>query len=369
MALRDLDPARAAQWRDARARLAGADAEAWEAARGVPREVFAALAARAGEAPEALDLLAEAAGATSASLASLLTVHAMVVHAVQRFGSAALKQRVLPGLRSGELRGGFALSEPGAGTDLAALATEATWRGDGCRISGHKTWLSGGQDAHVFLVFARSARGPLACLIDARDPGVRVAPIDDMAGFRAARLASLALDDCAVAPERWLGRPGAGLSLVALDALTIGRLCVAWASCGVQRASLAAAVAHVHARATSRGVLGDEPGVRSALCEMQLRLEASQSLALAASAAVARRDVDAAERAMAAKLFASAGSAATAGRAVELLGARGCSERAPVARYLRDAKVLEIIEGANDVLRIFLGGHYATAACAESEAT
>jgi len=85
-------------------------------------------------------------------------------------------------------------------------------------------------------------------------------------------------------------------------------------------------------------------------------------MALAAAAALSRRDEDAPQRVMAAKLLASAGSAVTAGRAVELLGATGCSSRTPVARHFRDAKVLEIIEGANDVLRIFLGGHYLTEA-------
>jgi alkylation response protein AidB-like acyl-CoA dehydrogenase len=284
----------------------------------------------------------------------------MVIHAVQRFGGASLKQALLPRLARGELRGGFALSEPGAGTDLAAIETEASWTDGACRLTGTKTWISFGQDAGVFLVFARSERGPIACVIEPSGSGLTIEPVEGMLGFRAARLATLRFDACSVAADRIIGRPGLGLGVVALDSLNVGRMCIAWASCGVQRACLAATVRHVRERRTSRGVLGDEPGIRSAICDMRLRLEAAQGMALAATAAWSRRDEDAPQRVMAAKLFASAGSAVTSGRAVELLGATGCSARTPVARLFRDAKVLEIIEGANDVLRIFLGGHYLT---------
>jgi alkylation response protein AidB-like acyl-CoA dehydrogenase len=288
----------------------------------------------------------------------------MVIHAVQRFGGASLKQALLPRLARGELLGGFVLSEPGAGTDITAIETEASWTDGALRLTGTKTWISFGQDAGVFLVFARSERGPIACIIEAigeaSGPGLTIEPVEGMLGFRAARLATLRFNACSVAADRIIGRPGLGLGMVALDALNVGRMCIAWASCGVQRACLAATVRHVRERRTSRGVLGDEPGIRSAICDMRLRLEAAQGMALAATAAWSRRDEDAPQRVMAAKLFASAGSAVTSGRAVELLGATGCSARTPVARLFRDAKVLEIIEGANDVLRIFLGGHYLT---------
>ncbi|WP_257453442.1 acyl-CoA dehydrogenase family protein [Archangium lipolyticum] len=269
-----------------------------------------------------------------------------------------MKQQLLPRLARGEVIGAFGLSEPGAGTDISAISTEATLATDSVTVSGAKTWISFGRDAGVFLVFARSARGPCACIVEAGSPGVGIEPVDGMLGFRAARLATLRFDACQVPAQRLVGRPGFGLSMVALDALNQGRLCIAWASCGAQRACLTATIRHVSERRTSRGTLGDEPSVRSAICDMRLQLEASQALVLAATAALARRDGDAPQRLMAAKLFASAGSARTAARAVELLGAVGCSSRTPVARHFRDSKVLEIIEGANDMLRTFLGERY-----------
>jgi glutaryl-CoA dehydrogenase (non-decarboxylating) len=316
LSLADLEPVRTAQWhgfQQVLAELGAADADAWDEAGRIPERVLTGFGARgllgglaattaggAGLDGLGLGLLAEAVGAASGSLASLLTVHSMVVHAVQRFGSASLKQTLLPRLARGEICGGFALSEPGAGTDIAAIETEATWTDGACRVSGAKTWISFGQDADVFLVFARSARGPIACVVEASAPGLTIEPVDGMLGFRAARLATLRFDACALAEDRIIGRPGFGLGMVALDALNIGRLCIAWASCGVQRACLAATIRHVTERRTSRGVLGDEPGIRSAICDMRLRLEAAQALALAATAAWTRRDEDAPQRVMAA---------------------------------------------------------------------
>ena len=374
MALCDLDSARSAQWHEfasVLAQLGAADAEAWDETGRIPEKVIAGLAERrllgglastaaggGGLDPLGLGLLAETVGTASASLASLLTVHSMVIHAVERFGGTSLKQQLLPRLAGGEVIGAFALSEPGAGTDINAITTEATLADDGVTLSGTKTWISFGRDAGVFLVFARSARGPCACIVEAGAPGVAIEPVDGMLGFRAARLATLRLDASPVPAQQIIGRPGLGLGMVALDALNQGRMCIAWASCGAQRACLDAAIRHVSERRTSRGTLGDEPAVRSAICDMRLQLEASQALTLAATAALTRRDADAPQRLMAAKLFASAGNARTAARAVELLGAIGCSSRTPVARQFRDAKVLEIIEGANDMLRVFLGERY-----------
>lgn len=374
LGLCDLDPARKAQWhgfQTALAELGASGADDWDEAGRIPEEVIAGFASRrllgglastavggGGLDPLGLGLLAEAVGAASASLASLLTVQSMVIHAVERFGGTAVKQQLLPRLARGEVVGSFALSEPGAGSDLSAITTEATLLPDAATLSGTKTWLSFGRDAGIFLVFARSARGPCACLVEANAPGVVLEPVDGMLGFRAARLATLRLDACEVPARSIIGRPGLGLGMVALDALNVGRLCIAWASCGAQRDCLAATIRHVSGRRTSRGTLGDEPGIRGAICEMQLQLEASQALVLAATAALARRDDTAPQRLMAAKLFASAASARTAGRAVELLGAVGCSSRTPVARHFRDTKVLEIIEGANDMLRVFLGERY-----------
>lgn len=374
LGLCDLDPSRKVQWQgfqEALTELGAAAADGWDEVGRIPEEVLAGLAARrllgglastavggGGLDPLGLGLLAEAAGAASASLASLLTVHSMVLRAVERFGGAVLKQELLPRLARGEVIGSFALSEPGAGTDLGAITSEATLEAETLTVSGTKTWLSFGRDAGVFLVFARSARGPCAFLVEAGAPGVVLEPIDGMLGFRAARLATLRLEACQVPTQRLVGRPGLGLGMVALDALNQGRLCIAWASCGAQRACLDATLRHVRERRTSRGTLGDEPSVRGAICDMRLQLEASQALVLAATAALTRRDEDAPQRLMAAKLFASASSARTAGRAVELLGAIGCSSRTPVARHFRDTKVLEIIEGANDMLRTFLGERY-----------
>ncbi len=147
-------------------------------------------------------------GRGCSSVRSLLTVHTMLSWAVLRWGSPAQRQRWGADLAAGRVLGAFCLSEPGAGSDTSAITTAALPSGDGWRLDGVKTWITGGQRADLFLVFARGPAATVALLVPAAAPGVSVRPVHDMLGTRASMLAEITFRDVALGPDALLARPG-----------------------------------------------------------------------------------------------------------------------------------------------------------------
>ncbi len=340
-------------------------AEVWDRQEAIPRELIGELAERgwlgsmlpaevggAGLDRITYGLLIEEIGRACSSTRSLLTVHDMVGHAVRRWGKPEIKERHLSALARGERLGALALSEPNAGSDAASIETQAVEDGESFVLSGRKKWTTFGQIADLFLVFAKVAGQPAAFLVERDAPGLSIVPIHGMHGTRAAMLAELHLDGCRVPRSAMLGRPGFGISHVAATALELGRYSVAWGSVGILQACLEASQKYAAERVQFGAPLIEHPLIRALLAEMIANVRAGRLLCLRAGFLQERGDPAAFAETMVAKYFCSVAAAKAASDAVQIQGANGCAPDSPVARYLRDSKVMEIIEGSTQIQQL-----------------
>jgi glutaryl-CoA dehydrogenase (non-decarboxylating) len=301
-------------------------------------------------------LLTEEIGRGCSSLRSLLTVHDMVCEALRRWAGPRLKSEVLPRLARAELLAALALSEPNVGSDAASVETEAERDGDCWVLNGRKRWITFGMSADLFLVFARCGGQAAAFLVPAASPGLAREPIGNVVGTRAARLAELNLAGCRVPADHLVGRVGFGFSHVAATALDHGRYSVAWGAVGIAQACLDACLDYTAARRQFGQPLARHQLVQRKLTEMIVNTRAARLLCLLAGYRRATASPDASTETLIAKYFASRAAARAANDAVQLHGANGLSQDYPVERYLRDAKVTEIIEGSTQIQQIAIAG-------------
>jgi alkylation response protein AidB-like acyl-CoA dehydrogenase len=346
-------------------------ADRWDREEAIPREVVNTLAAHGwlgalvpaefgGPGMDAVTfgLLNEEIGAACSSVRSLLTVHSMVSHAVARWGSRAIREAWLPRLATGEAVGAFALTEDSSGSDAAAMSALAVRDGGGFRLTGTKKWITYGQRADVYLVFALCEGKPAAFLVERSSPGLEVVPVHGMLGTRASLLAELRLRDVPVPAGNLVGRLGFGIAAVATSALDIGRYSVAWGCVGILAAALRISLDHAGER-TSFGVpIAEHQLVQRMLADMVTSHAAARLLCVEAGELKDAGDPRTVNATWTAKYFASCRAFAAAADAVQVLGARGCTADHPANRLLRDAKVMEIIEGSTQLQQT----HLATAA-------
>ena len=344
-------------------------AAAWDRAAHTPPEAIGRLAATGwlggivppGHGGAGMDwvsfaLLNEELGSACSSLRSLLTVHSMVCFAVLRWGSRAQRARWLPPLARGEVLGAFGLSEPEAGSDPGAMAATATREEGGYRLDGRKTWTTYGQCAELFLVFARAEGGPTAFLVERGTPGLRVEPLEGVTGTRASMLAELHLEGCRVPDENRVAGAGFGLA-VALSALEVGRLSVAAGCVGIVRASLDASVAYARERRQFGVPIGEHQLVQRMIADMATSWRAARLLCHRAAELRDAGDPAAGIESFVAKYFASTAATRAALDAVQIHGANGCTDRYPVERYLRDSRVMEVIEGSTQIQQVAIATH------------
>lgn len=302
-------------------------------------------------------LLTEEIGRGCSSLRSLLTVHDMVSEAVSRWGSPLLKAEVLPRLARAELLAALALSEPDVGSDAASVETEVERDGDAYVLRGRKRWITFGMVADVFLVFGRCGGQVAAFLVPAATPGLTREPIANVVGTRAAHLAELTLAGCRVGADHLVGRVGFGFSHVASTALDHGRYSVAWGAVGIAQACLDACLDYTARRHQFGQPLARHQLVQRKLTEMIVNTRAARLLCYQAGYQRARGAADAATDTLIAKYFASRAATRAANDAVQLHGANGLSQDYPLERYLRDAKVTEIIEGSTQIQQIAIASY------------
>ena len=304
-------------------------------------------------------LLCEEIGRGSASLVSLLTVHSMVIQGLNRWGSEEQKAHWLPKLASGKTIGAFALSEPDIGSDAAHCKTEARVDGEDYLLSGEKRWISFGQIADLFLVLGGVDEQSTAFLVESDSSGFERRPISGMMGFRSAMLASLHLDGCRVPEANLVGRPGFGFSHVAGTALDHGRFCIAWGALGLIEACISASLDYAETREQFGSPLKDHQLVKAMIADMLVQSRAARLMCYNAAGLKERGSPSLIMETSIAKYFSSRAAVQVALDAVQIHGANGCTEDYPVARYLRDAKVFEIIEGSNQIQQIIIAkyGH------------
>ena len=285
-----------------------------------------------------------------AGLAAPISATAFPVRPLVRFGTEEQRQRYLPRLASEDgCLAAIAFTEPHAGSDLNALRTSARRDGDGWVLNGEKCYVTNGGIAELTVVFARTDEGLTAFLVERDDPGVQPGRKEDTLGLRASHTGSLVLDDARVPADRLLGEDGQGFA-VAVDFFEHSRPQVAAAAVGLARAAFEYATDYAREREAFGKPLIAKQAVSFKLAEMAMEIEAARLLAWRACAAL-----DAGEDAMLLGSYAKAFAADTAMRAateaVQVLGGAGVTREHPVEKWLRDAKVFQIVEGTSEIQR------------------
>lgn len=296
-------------------------------------------------------------GGVCSALRGLVTVQSMVAAALARWGTAGQRERWLPALAAGERVAGFAATEPEAGSDLAAVRTRIErdpTGSDEVVVSGQKCWITFGEIADVYLVLGRGDAGPAAVLVEADRPGTTVEPVRDQLGMRAAHLAHLRFDRVRVPAGNLVAPPGFGRSHVVGTALDHGRFTVAWGCVGMARACLAYAAEHAAGRPSGPGRLADRQLVQGMLAQAVVDTTAAAELCRRAADLRAAGSPEAIGATVLAKYAAARAAASVSRDAVQIQGAAGCAPDSPVARFFRDAKVMQIIEGSDEVAQVHI---------------
>lgn len=296
-------------------------------------------------------------GAHCGSTRSVLTSQSMAAGMITRLGGPAQRAEHLPRLCSGTLAA-VAFSEPGAGSDLSAIATEVRRDGDHVVVTGHKTWTTAAGYADVVVVVGVDKEGGgAAVVVPTGAPGVSVDPVPNPSGCRAAGHADVHLDEVRLPASSVLGGGGQPLPLLVTAALGYGRLSVAWGCVGILRACLAAATTHAGQRSQFGVPLAEHQLVARHLAEL---LTAERTAALACEHASDRLDAGSPDHVVAAVLAKNvAATSATRGAssAVQVLGSAAARDGHVVARAYRDAKLMEIIEGSTEICQLILARH------------
>ena len=293
------------------------------------------------------------------SLAGVVNTHTITALLIYRHGSEDMKKRLLPGMASGELRGAFSLSEPDAGSDTASLRCRATPDGDEYVLDGTKMWVTNGERAAVLSVAARTPEG-VTCFIVEKEPGpafggISVSKRIDKLGYKGLETVEMTYSGHRVPASAVLGGPdglGRGLHFM-LGGLELGRLNIAARALGVARAAYDAAMRYAHERQTFGTPIAKHQAIAFKLADMATRIEASRLLVASAAAkleAGERADVEAGM----AKLFCSETAFEVATEAMRIHGGYGYTTEFPVERYFRDAPLMIIGEGTNEIQRIVI---------------
>lgn len=291
-----------------------------------------------------------------------VSVHTLACFPVAEFGSAEQRAAWLPAMLGGELLGAYCLSEPASGSDAAALRTAARRDGEDYVVDGTKAWITHGGVADFYTVMARTSGDPdgadrsrgISCLHAPADtPGVAAAPAEHKMGMTASPTAQMIFDGVRLPAGQRIADEGRGFS-IALAALESGRLGIAACSVGVAQAALDAALSYAGQRRQFGQRIADFEGVSFLLADMATAVESARALYLAAAR---RRDAGLAfgTQAAMAKLAASDTAMRVTTDAVQVLGGSGYVRDFPVERLMREAKVLQIVEGTNQIQRLVIG--------------
>jgi alkylation response protein AidB-like acyl-CoA dehydrogenase len=365
-----------------------AQARAWDEAGSFPHEVVRKLGelgvmgvtvpeayGGAGMGALALAVVVEEVARWDGSLALTVASHnGLGTGHILRFGSEAQRRRWLPGLARGERLAAWALTEPGSGSDAAALATTAARSGDGWVLNGTKTFITQGTVGDVFVVLARTdparrreappadgarphpersmSHGITAFVVEKGQPGFTQHPLHGKLGMRSSDTGELFLEDVRVPDAHRLGEEGEGFTGVR-RILDRGRITIGALAVGLARGALEEARAYAQARRAFGRPIAAFQGIAFMIADMATELAAARLLVHRA-AALCDAGAPFGKEASMAKLFASEAAMRAAGKAVQIHGGNGYTRDYPVERYLRDAKLTEIGEGTSEVQRIVI---------------
>jgi alkylation response protein AidB-like acyl-CoA dehydrogenase len=283
---------------------------------------------------------------------------------VIRWGSAELQARTVPRVASGECQASYCLSEPHAGSDVAAMTTRARRDGDDWILTGRKVWITNAGISDFYTVFAKSDpdaghRGISAYLVEADRPGFSIGRLEHKMGVRGSPTGEILLDDVRVPAANLIGEEGFGFGY-AMTALDSSRPIVGAQAVGIAQGALDAACTFVQDRSQFGKHLTEFQGLQFMLADMATQVEAARTLVYRACSLVDAAHPDVSRVAAMAKLFASDTAMRVTTDAVQLLGGAGYTTEFPVERMMRDAKVTQIYEGTNQIQRVVIAKHLLT---------
>ncbi|MFF6812449.1 acyl-CoA dehydrogenase family protein [Streptomyces sp. NPDC012403] len=290
-----------------------------------------------------------------------VSVHTLACYALAAFGAKEQQAEHLPAMLGGGLLGAYCLSEPASGSDAASLRTKAVRDGDDWVITGTKAWITHGGIADFYTVMARTGeegpRGITAFLVPGDAEGLSAAVPEKKMGMKGSPTAQVHLDGVRVPDARRVGEEGQGFA-IALSALDGGRLGIAACAIGLAQAALDEALGYAAERRQFGKPIADFQGLRFMLADMATQIEAGRALYLAAARL---RDAGRpfAKQAAMAKLHCSDTAMRVTTDAVQILGGYGYTADFPAERYMREAKVLQIVEGTNQIQRMVIARHLA----------
>jgi butyryl-CoA dehydrogenase len=302
------------------------------------------------------------------SLSGIVNTHTIAAHLIAHHGNDVQKQRWLPRLATGEIRGCLSLSEADAGSDTRNIACRAVRDGEEYVITGTKMWVTNGARAGIVALAARTEEG-ISCFIIEKEPGEKFGGITvsrniGKLGYKGIETVEMQYDGHRVPADAMLGDPGRGLSYI-LGALEVGRINIAARAVGVARAAFDAALTYAQQRRTMGKAIGEHQAIQLKLADMATKLEAARLLTKSAAErkqSGERADVEAGM----AKLFASEAAFEIATDAMRIHGGVGYTTELPVERYYRDAPLMIIGEGTNEIQRLVIArGLLARAAARE----
>jgi alkylation response protein AidB-like acyl-CoA dehydrogenase len=287
--------------------------------------------------------------------AALTGQNTLVNYGILRFASEETKKKYLPALCKGEILGAFALTEPSAGSDAGSITMTATRENGHYILDGLKSWVTGGPEADVLTVFAKTdpavgARGITAFVVDKATPGISVGKVEPKLGIRASHSCEIAFSGVKVPSGHLLGEVGKGLR-VALGILDTGRLGIAAQALGIAEAAYERSVAYATQREAFGRKIADFGAIQDMLVEMLMQIEAARLILFRACW---KRDkgLPYIQDSSLAKLIASETAMWVTTKAIQVHGANGYSKEYPLERFFRDAKVTEIYEGTSEIQRL-----------------
>ena len=291
-----------------------------------------------------------------ASVGVGVSVHALSCFGLVSRGTEEQKQKLLPDMLGGDLLGAYCLSEPHAGSDPAAMRATARRDGDEYVLNGAKAWVTHGGHADFYKVMARTSqqRNGISCfLVPADSPGLSADPPERKMGLTGSATATMRFENVRVPADRLLGNEGDGLG-IALAGLDAGRLGIAAVATGLAQGALDDAVAYAKDRETFGRPIIEHQGLAFLLADMAVAVESARSTYLSA-ARLKDQGLPYSTQASVAKLLATDNAMKVTTDAVQVFGGYGYTRDFPVERYMREAKVMQIFEGTNQIQRMVIG--------------
>ncbi len=303
-------------------------------------------------------VLVEEVARVCASSSLFVLISRLASHAILAHASPALQAAVIPKVVAGDWQGSYCLSEPHAGSDIAAMSTRATRDGDHYVLTGRKYWITNAGISDFYTVFAKTApdagaRGISVFVVEATWDGVAIGKLESKLGVRGSPTGELLLEDVVVPASHLVGDENAGFGY-ALEALNSSRPIIGAQAVGIAQGALDVATQYATERSQFGSHLADFQAIRFLLVDMATRLEAARALVYRACALLDAGDPDVASASSMAKLFASDAAMQITTDAVQVLGGAGYTRDFPVERMMRDAKITQIYEGTNQIQRMVI---------------